>query len=231
MRLLLAPLKITHLRGAQPSDRFVFDIPLAEYISTRAASLQNILDKALALCAGEMLGAGGTAALVGMIQVKVLLSSWIRRQLRACQPRLSFLAAHTLRHEYEYLPPEVLEQHIQSISLCYIKTLIGTPIIACVHLQDRLSTMIGKSSGFLETLPPQMRARIEFLRELQDKHDDFFEEYQKELKAIREKYEAKYGRLPHRVLAPRLIIFAVYSPSSTAVVHNLPVSSSHAAPA
>ena len=57
--------------------------------------------------------------------------------------------------------------------------------------------MIGKSSGFLETLPPQMRARIEFLRELQDKHDDFFGEYQKELKALREKYEAKYGRLPH----------------------------------
>ena len=69
-----------------------------------------------------------------------------------------------------------------------------------MHLQDRLNTMIGKSSGFLETLPPQMRARIEFLRELQDKHDEFFEDYQKELKALREKYETKYGRLPHRTL-------------------------------
>ena len=72
--------------------------------------------------------------------------------------------------------------------------------IALVHLQDKLSTMIGKSSGFLEPLPAQTRARIEFLRELQDKHDDFNEEYQKELKALREKYEAKYGRLPQRAL-------------------------------
>ena len=119
----------------------------------------------------------------------------------------------------------------KSSSLWHINTLIGTPMIACVHLQDRLSTMIGKSSGFLETLPPQMRARIEFLRELQDKHDDFFEEYQKELKALREKYEAKYGRLPHRILTPRLIILAVCNPSSTVVVHDVPVCSSHAAPA
>ena len=53
--------------------------------------------------------------------------------------------------------------------------------------------MMGKSSGFIETLPRQMRARIEFLRELQDKHDDLADEYSKELKALREKYEALYG--------------------------------------
>lgn len=86
---------------------------MAKSISIRAASLQHILDKALALCAGEMLGAGGTAALVGMIQVRIPLSNWICRQLRACQPRLRFLAAHTLRHEYEYLPLCVLEQNAQ----------------------------------------------------------------------------------------------------------------------
>ena len=91
--------------------------------------------------------------------------------------------------------------------------------------------MIGKSSGFLETLPPQMRARIEFLRELQDKHDDFFEEYQKELKVLREKYEAKYGRLPHRFLTSRLIISTVCNPGSITLVHVKPVCSSHAAPA
>ena len=53
--------------------------------------------------------------------------------------------------------------------------------------------MMGKSSGFIETLPRQMRARIEFLRELQDKHDDLADEYSKELKTLREKYEALYG--------------------------------------
>ena len=91
--------------------------------------------------------------------------------------------------------------------------------------------MIGKSSGFLETLPPQMRARIEFLRELQDKHDDFFEEYQKELKALREKYEAKYGGLPHRALLPMLISSVDCDASSSAVVHSMPVCRRHVAPA
>lgn len=60
-------------------------------------------------------------------------------------------------------------------------------------LQGRLNTMIGKTSGFLETLPRQMRARIEFLRELQDKHDDLYDEYNKELLELRKKYEALYG--------------------------------------
>ena len=53
--------------------------------------------------------------------------------------------------------------------------------------------MMGKSSGFIETLPRQMRARIEFLRELQDKHDDLALDYNKELRALREKYEGLYG--------------------------------------
>lgn len=34
-------------------------------------------------------------------------------------------------------------------------------------MQDRLNTMIGKSSGFVETLPVQVQARIQALRDLQ----------------------------------------------------------------
>lgn len=56
--------------------------------------------------------------------------------------------------------------------------------------------MMGKSSGFIDTLPRQVRARIEFLRELQEKHDDLFDDFNKEMKALREKYEALYGMLP-----------------------------------
>lgn len=61
-------------------------------------------------------------------------------------------------------------------------------------MQARLNTMIGKSSGFVETLPKQVQARIQALRDLQEKHDDAETEYQKELKALQEKYNAIYGR-------------------------------------
>ena len=66
-------------------------------------------------------------------------------------------------------------------------------LISVALPQEKLNSMMGKSSGFIETLPRQMRARIEFLRELQDKHDDVAEDYSKELKALREKYEGLYG--------------------------------------
>jgi len=60
-------------------------------------------------------------------------------------------------------------------------------------MQARLNTMIGKSSGFVETLPKQVQARIQALRKLQEKHDDAETEYQKELKALQDKYNAIYG--------------------------------------
>ena len=86
--------------------------------------------------------------------------------------------------------------------------------------QDKLNSMMGKSSGFIETLPRQMRARIEFLRELQDKHDDLADEYSKELKALREKYEALYGA-PSCALSCGLIV--VLTAASMQDFHARPV--------
>ncbi|KAK9918886.1 hypothetical protein WJX75_007835 [Coccomyxa subellipsoidea] len=62
-------------------------------------------------------------------------------------------------------------------------------------IQARLNTMIGKSSGFVETLPKQVQARIQALRDLQDTHDEHETEYQKELKALQAKYDALYAPL------------------------------------
>ena len=39
----------------------------------------------------------------------------------------------------------------------------------------------------------QVQARIEFLRELQDKHDEYEEQFNEELKALRAKYETLYS--------------------------------------
>lgn len=68
-------------------------------------------------------------------------------------------------------------------------------VTSWLHAQARLNTMIGKSSGFVETLPKQVQARIQALRDLQDTHDEHETEYQKELKALQAKYDALYGEL------------------------------------
>lgn len=39
-----------------------------------------------------------------------------------------------------------------------------------------------------------LQARINFLRELQDKHDEYETAYQSELKALQAKYNALYGK-------------------------------------
>ena len=71
---------------------------------------------------------------------------------------------------------------------------------APAHAQARLNRMVGRSSGFIETLPQAVRGRIEYLRSLQEKHDDLEEEYNTELRALEAKYEALYGALCCRLL-------------------------------
>ncbi len=64
---------------------------------------------------------------------------------------------------------------------------------ARVRVQAKLNTMIGKSSGFIESLPPLVQARIEFLRDLQQQHDDFEEQFLKERAELEAKYRKLYG--------------------------------------
>lgn len=54
--------------------------------------------------------------------------------------------------------------------------------------------MVAKSSGpIIENLPPKVKARVEFLKELQSQHDDMEAEYNRELEALNLKYQRLYG--------------------------------------
>ena len=55
--------------------------------------------------------------------------------------------------------------------------------------QGRLDTMIGKPSGYLETLPNKLRNRIAYLGELQDQHDELEEKLHEEQMALQRKYD------------------------------------------
>lgn len=75
--------------------------------------------------------------------------------------------------------------------------------------QQGLAKMAGASSGFIESLPPRMRARIAFLESLQDKHDELEEKFDEEMLALEKKYEALYGEDTPQCAAAALVAACV----------------------
>lgn len=70
--------------------------------------------------------------------------------------------------------------------------------------------MVGQPSGYIEALPKAVRDRIEYLRTLQEEHDELEDKYNEELRALEAKYEALYGALAKPrsayVIAPALAL-------------------------
>jgi len=58
-------------------------------------------------------------------------------------------------------------------------------------LQKRLGNLIGKSSGYFETLPKPVQNRVKVLKTLQHQKDEIDTEYKKELAALEKKYREK----------------------------------------
>ena len=59
--------------------------------------------------------------------------------------------------------------------------------------QGHLKNLLGKPSGFIEELPTKIQGRIEYLRQLQDKHSDIEEQFQEELAALKAKFLTLFG--------------------------------------
>ena len=91
---------------------------------------------------------------------------------------------------------------------------MAATITAPARAQARLNRMVGRSSGFIETLPRAVRGRIDYLRSLQEKHDDLEEEYNTELRALEAKYDALYGVPCYRLLASKCSFKCTLSVSS-----------------
>jgi len=58
-------------------------------------------------------------------------------------------------------------------------------------LQRRLGSLVGRSSGYFETLPKPIQNRVKVLKTLQHKKDEFDAEYKKEFAALEKKYREK----------------------------------------
>lgn len=56
-------------------------------------------------------------------------------------------------------------------------------------IQKRLGALIGKSSGYLEQLPPSVQNRVKALKHLHEKKKELDKEYKKELLALQDKFD------------------------------------------
>lgn len=62
-------------------------------------------------------------------------------------------------------------------------------------IQGRLGSLIGRSSGYIESLPPVVRRRVAGLRAVQQEHSKLEDEFQKEVLELEKKYFAKFTPL------------------------------------
>ncbi|KAG6119390.1 hypothetical protein E4U13_007767 [Claviceps humidiphila] len=62
-------------------------------------------------------------------------------------------------------------------------------LVQMIH--GRLGSLIGRSSGYIESLPPSVRRRVAGLRAVQQEHSKLEDEFQKEVLELEKKYFAK----------------------------------------
>ncbi|KAG6095423.1 hypothetical protein E4U30_002477 [Claviceps sp. LM220 group G6] len=62
-------------------------------------------------------------------------------------------------------------------------------LVQMIH--GRLGSLIGRSSGYIESLPPPVRRRVAGLRAVQQEHSKLEDEFQKEVLELEKKYFAK----------------------------------------
>ncbi|CEQ42250.1 SPOSA6832_04055 [Sporobolomyces salmonicolor] len=78
-----------------------------------------------------------------------------------------------------------------------IAALAGNPAFAQL-VQGRLSGLIGRSSGYVESLPPAIQYRLTALKGVQRDHSDLEAEFQKDIFELEKKYAEKYRPLYER---------------------------------
>ena len=62
-------------------------------------------------------------------------------------------------------------------------------------MQNKLSGLVGKSSGYIESLPAPIRKRVAGLKGVQKEHSKLEAEFQEEVLALEKKFFAKYSPL------------------------------------
>merc|ERR1712093_559068 len=75
--------------------------------------------------------------------------------------------------------------------------LAGNPLLAQM-VQGKLAGLIGKSSGYIESLGPVVRQRVDGLKGLQIEHTKLEAEFQREILELEKKFSEKYKPIYER---------------------------------
>ncbi|KAK9448754.1 uncharacterized protein V1518DRAFT_394717 [Limtongia smithiae] len=75
--------------------------------------------------------------------------------------------------------------------------LVNNPALISM-MQQKFSNLVGRSSGYIESLPQPVRSRITGLKGLQKDHSDLETEFRKEIVALEKKYAELYKPLYER---------------------------------
>lgn len=62
-------------------------------------------------------------------------------------------------------------------------------------IQGKLGSLVGRSSGYIESLPPQVKRRVSGLKGIQKEHSKLEAEFQEEVLQLEKKYFAKFTPL------------------------------------
>ncbi|WFD36549.1 histone chaperone [Malassezia cuniculi] len=65
-------------------------------------------------------------------------------------------------------------------------------------IQDRLNSLVGRSSGYIESLPAEVRRRVEGLKGLNVEHQKLEAEFQREILALEKRFAERYAPLYER---------------------------------
>ena len=82
-------------------------------------------------------------------------------------------------------------------------------------IQGKLGSLIGRSSGYIESLPVPVRRRVAGLKGIQKEHAKFEAEFQEEVLQLEKKYFAKFTPLYQKRAA---IVNGVAEPSETEIL-------------
>lgn len=78
-----------------------------------------------------------------------------------------------------------------------VAALKSNPALAGL-IQNKLSGLVGRSSGYIESLPPHMKRRVEGLKGIHVNHTKIEAEFQKEILELEKKYAERYRPLYQR---------------------------------
>ena len=83
-------------------------------------------------------------------------------------------------------------------------------------IQDRLSTLVGQSSGYIESLPAEVRRRVEGLKGVNVDHQKLEAQFQHEILALEKKFASLYAPLYNR---RKQIVLGEDEPTAEEVEH------------